>query len=98
MISLMDLRMRLFLTGFGPFQNWGCLGSLLDGSMLGASGVCYRLKEEKKSPNNRTVRTKLVAKMLKLVSYQELSIYIRQICDPGRDSLALCFRARFDLF
>lgn len=53
--------------------------------------------KKKKSPNNRTIRTKLVAKMLKLVSYQELQIYIQQICDTGQESLALCSRERFDL-
>lgn len=50
MISLMDLRMRLFLANFGPFQNWGCLDSLLDGEGGGVSGVCYSLKKGGKNP------------------------------------------------
>lgn len=68
MISLMDLRMRLFLANFGPFQNWGCLDSLLDGEE-GVSGVCYSLKKEKKT-NNKTIKTKLVAEAPKMVNYQ----------------------------
>lgn len=36
--------------------------------------------------------------MLKLVGYQELSIYIQQYCYTGQESLALCLRAHFDLF
>lgn len=78
----MDLRMRLFLPGFGPCQNWGCLGSLLDGGMWGFWGL-LQPKEGKKSP--QTIRAKLVAKTLKLVSYQELSIYIQENCDTGQE-------------
>lgn len=55
-------------------------------------------KEGKKSPNNQTIGTKLVAKMLKSVGYQDLSISIQQNCGTGWESLALCLRAHFDLF
>lgn len=61
---------------FWPFSELGLFGFFIRWEHVGGSGVCYSLKKEKKSSNNRTIRTKLVAKMLKLVGYQELSIYI----------------------
>lgn len=68
---------------------------------MGACGGFWGVlqpQEGKKSPNNQTIRTKLVAKMLKLVSYQELPIYSQQNCDTGQEPPAVCLRARFDLF
>lgn len=50
----MELRMRLFVANFGPFQNWGSLDSLLDGE-CGVSGVRYSHK--KKETNQTTKQT-----------------------------------------
>lgn len=80
---------------FWPFSKLGLFGFFIRWEHVGGSGVCSSLKKEK---NAQTIRTKLVAKMLKLVRYQELPIYIQQNCDTGQEPPAVCLRARFDLF
>lgn len=80
---------------FWPFSKLGLFGFFIRWEHVGGSGVCSSLKKEK---NAQTIRTKLVAKMLKLVRYQELPVYIQQNCDTGQEPPAVCLRARFDLF
>lgn len=68
---------------FWPFSKLGLFGFFIRWEHVGGFWGVLQPKEGKKSPNNQTIGTKLVAKTLKLVGYQELSIYIQQNCDTG---------------